>query len=166
MSLCIFDTSALVKYYVPEPGSLWVTNLIEARDATSGLPISTIFVAAISIAEVAAALSVIHRQGVISHRHREKAYSRFLADFDNRFSLLAMPVQDFYAAAELSQKHPLKAYDAVQLAVALRHSQLLSQRGLTLTFVSGDNALLSAARAEGLLIENPFDHVSPQDTPA
>jgi hypothetical protein len=32
-------------------------------------------------------------------------------------------------------------------------------------FVSGDKTLLTAAQAEGLLTDNPFDHVSPSDTP-
>jgi hypothetical protein len=32
-------------------------------------------------------------------------------------------------------------------------------------FVSGDDMLIKAAQAEGLLTDNPFDHVSPQDTP-
>lgn len=68
-------------------------------------------------------------------------------------------------AADLTQKHPLKAYDAVQLAVALRHSQALAVYNLPLTFVSGDNTLLNAAQAEGLPTDNPFDHISPHDTP-
>ena len=61
--------------------------------------------------------------------------------------------------------NPLKAYDAVQLAVALRHSRALARHQLSLTFVTGDDALLTAARAESLLTDNPFDHVVPQDTP-
>jgi predicted nucleic acid-binding protein len=33
MALYYCDTSALVKYYVTEPGSTWVRQLIEERDA-------------------------------------------------------------------------------------------------------------------------------------
>jgi len=36
---------------------------------------------------------------------------------------------------------------------------------LRLTFVSADDTQRAAAQAEGLLTENPFDHVSPLDTP-
>ncbi|MFQ5595320.1 MAG: hypothetical protein ACE5HA_14330 [Anaerolineae bacterium] len=53
----------------------------------------------------------------------------------------------------------------MQLAVALRHSRALAHQQLSLTFATGDNALLTAAQAEGLLTDNPFDHVSSQDTP-
>jgi len=37
---------------------------------------------------------------------------------------------------------------------------------LTLTFVSGDDRLLDAARAEGLPGDNPFDHIVSEDTAA
>ncbi|HJW89028.1 MAG TPA: hypothetical protein VJ436_00155 [Anaerolineales bacterium] len=53
----------------------------------------------------------------------------------------------------------------MQLAVALRHSRALTAHELALTFVSGDSTLLVAAQAEGLATDNPFDHVSPPDSP-
>ena len=68
-------------------------------------------------------------------------------------------------AADLARQHPLKAYDAVQLAVALRQHHALRAVRQSLIFVSGDKTLLAAAEAEGLATDNPFDHVSPQDTP-
>jgi hypothetical protein len=37
---------------------------------------------------------------------------------------------------------------------------------LPVTFVSGDGTLLTAAGSEGLLTDNPFDHVLPLDTPS
>jgi len=89
---------------------------------------------------------------------------RFLADIETRFVIVDMRLEDFYTAAELAQTHPLKAYDAVQLAVALRYAATLASSQILLTFVSGDRALLTAARAEGLVTDNPFDHVSPIDT--
>jgi hypothetical protein len=119
MALYYFDTSALVKYYVTEPGSTWVTSLIDARDPDTALPVHTVFMAAASVTEVSAALSVLHRRGVISRRQRDDAYDHFLADLEERFAIVTMPLQDFYSAADLAQRHPLKAYDAVQLAVAL-----------------------------------------------
>lgn len=165
MALYYFDTSALVKYYVTEPGSTWVTSLIDARDPDTKLPVHTVFVAGATVGEVSAALSVLHRRRVISRRQRDDAYDHFLADLEERFAIVAVPLNDFYSAAELAQRHPLKAYDAVQLAVALHHSQTLAAHQLTLTLVSGDEALLTAAQTEGLPTDNPFDHVSPEDTP-
>jgi hypothetical protein len=59
----------------------------------------------------------------------------------------------------------LKAYDAVQLAVALRQTTNLTPFHIPLIFVSGDRTLLAAAQAERLLTDNPFDHAAPHDTP-
>jgi predicted nucleic acid-binding protein len=165
MAFYYFDTSALVKYYVTEPGSTWVIDLIDARNPDTGLPMHTMFVAGASVAEVSAALSVLHRRGIISRRQRDDAYDHFLADLEEQFAIVTMPLQDFYSAAELAQCHPLKAYDAVQLAVALRQNQVLAAHDLTLTFVSGDDTLLVAAQSEGLPTDNPFDHVSPHNIP-
>ena len=52
----------------------------------------------------------------------------------------------------------------VQLAVALRYRGVLDTLQRPLTFVSGDRTVLTAAGSEGLLTDNPFDHVSPLDT--
>jgi predicted nucleic acid-binding protein len=63
------------------------------------------------------------------------------------------------AAGELVGRYPLRAYDAVQLASALRAQADLSQAAsLTLTFLAADEHLLAAAQAEGLLTENPNRH--------
>ncbi|NCO36002.1 MAG: type II toxin-antitoxin system VapC family toxin [Armatimonadetes bacterium] len=47
--------------------------------------------------------------------------------------------------------HPLKAYDAVQLSIALVSNQRL-------IFVSADSTLLKAARNESLATANPNDY--------
>jgi hypothetical protein len=54
-------------------------------------------------------------------------------------------------------------YDAVQLAVALRIGRAVVEHPCTM--VSGDATLLSAARAEGLTTETPFDYVAPEERP-
>ncbi len=102
MALYYFDASALVKYYVTEPGSTWVRQ---------------------------------------------------------------MSTDDFATAAHLTQQHPLKAYDPIQLATALRSQRLLADHQLAFTFVTGDTPLIAAAQAEELLTDNPFDHLSPSDIP-
>lgn len=59
-------------------------------------------------------------------------------------------------ACDLLERHPLRAYDAVQLASALESNQLfLTDAAITLTFVSADQRLLTAAIAEGLAVEDP-----------
>ena len=92
-------------------------------------------------------------------------YDRFISQLVHRFVVIALSGEVLEEAADLTQRHPLKAYDAVQLAVALRQNRALATVRQSLIFVSGDKTLLTAAKAEGLAIDNPFDHVSPQDTP-
>lgn len=161
MALYYLDASALVKYYILEPGSTWVRALINAMDAQSQQPVHTIFIADISAAEVASAFAVLYRTGRVRRPVWDGAFDQFMDDIDSRYQLIHASRDDFFAAAVLTQHHPLKAYDAVQLAVALRYSRVLAAQQLFLTFVSGDNALLAAAQAEGLTTDNPFDHVSP-----
>jgi len=165
MAFYYFDASALVKYYILEPGSSWVRELINTTDEQDGQPVHMIFMADVSAAEVAAAFAVLHRTGRIRRRVWDGVFDRFMDDVNWRYQLVRAGRDDFFAAATLTRSHPLKAYDAVQLAVALRHSRALATHRLTLTFVSGDDTLLAAAQTEGLPTDNPFDHISPQDTP-
>lgn len=165
MSCYYFDASALVKYYILEPGSTWVRELINATDTQEKQPVHTIFIADIGAAEVAAAFAVLHRTGRIRRKVWDAVFDQFMDDVTWRYQLAGARRDDFFTAADLTRRYPLKAYDAVQLAVAMRESRAMAAHKLTLTFVSGDNTLLAAAQAEGLATDNPFDHVSPQDTP-
>ena len=55
--------------------------------------------------------------------------------------------------------HPLRAYDAVQLAAALYLDSQFANLGLpSVIMVSADNNLNRAAIAEGLAMDNPNQH--------
>lgn len=64
MPVYYLEPSALVKYYVTEPGSTWVRQLV---DGEANVLVS----AEITITEVAVALGVIARMGSISRRQRD-----------------------------------------------------------------------------------------------
>jgi len=166
MAYYYFDASALVKYYIREPGSTWVRELAAARLSTSAGRRHAIFIADICVAEAAAAFAILHRTGRIGRRLWGESFDRLMSDVGPRFALIGAQRDDFFAAAYLTQHHPLKAYDAIQLAVALRHQRTLAGYNLVACFVSGDARLLDAARAEDLAVENPFDHLAPEDTAA
>jgi len=166
MPTYFFDASALVKYYILEPGSTWVRALVGVRTPGDGLPINPMLISDASITECAAAFAVLWRVNRISRSTRDGAYRAFMKHIAvGRLRTVSVSTADFQLAADLTQKHPLKAYDAVQLAVALRQKRALAIAQWSLIFVSGDKILLTAAQAEGLVTDNPFDHVSPQDTP-
>jgi uncharacterized protein len=144
------DASALVKYYVTEPGSTWVRQALDARPA--------VFLSEITVAEVSAALGIVQRQGRADAVTRQEFWDRFEHDVAERYSLVHVALDSIYLAAQLCIQHPLKAYDAVQLATALSVRETLSQRDIPLTFVSGDSTLVVAATTEGVMVDNPFWH--------
>ena len=165
MATYFFDSSALVKYYVIEPGSTWVRELIIERDLDTGKARHVILVAEITRVEVAAGLAVIERVGRIRKSQQRREYDRFIDQLAQRYAIIPISTVAIEEAADLTQHHPLKAYDAVQLAVALRQDRALAAVKRSLVFVSGDKTLSAAAQAEGLVTDNPFDHVSPEDVP-
>ncbi len=166
MAIYYLDASALVKYYIREPGSTWVRALVDTSLPDNGSRAHRVLMSEASIAECAAAFAILYRMQRISRWARDGAFRAFMRHISGEiFHPIPVRTPDFQLAAYLTQHHPLKAYDAVQLAVALRYAGILATFGLPLTFVSGDAALLAAAQAEGLPTENPFDHVAPEDAP-
>ena len=97
--------------------------------------------------------------GGITLEQRDRALSLFLQDCDTRFLLLPVDRSVLDRAVELTQKHRLRGYDAVQLASALVAADVMSANGLPRpTFVAGDSNLLTAATAEALPVDNPLNH--------
>jgi len=78
----------------------------------------------------------------------------FLRDVD-RYQVISTDRKVINQATDLTDRHPLRAYDAVQLATALRLAEALDEEGLSLTFVSADARLCTAAEQEGLAMVNP-----------
>ena len=63
-------------------------------------------------------------------------------------------------AAELIQRHPLRAYDAVQLDFASIVNHSLIAHGLPpLIFVTADDRLIAAELGEVVTAENPHLHL-------
>jgi predicted nucleic acid-binding protein len=75
------------------------------------------------------------------------------------YVVLGLTQQVVRRAEDLLTVHPLRTYDAVQLAPALESNTRLVAAGLSpLRFVSADPHLLVAAAAEGLMTEDPQAH--------
>ena len=153
------DASALVKYYFEEPGSDWVGQLIDDWDEAKGAAVNKIHVGNVSVVEVPAAIAILHRNRHLSQRGRDKAVSAFLYDFSSIYKVSRFTSDVLLQAVRLTQQYPLKAYDAVQLAIGLAVNEVCQSQAVQLTFVSSDRQLLAAARAEGLLVEDPHDHL-------
>jgi predicted nucleic acid-binding protein len=149
VSIVYFDTSALVKRYITEVGSDWVKTLLENR--TSGL-----FTSRLSIIEGACTFARRHREGMLSPEDYRQLLAIFDYDFAYRYNTLDVEQMVIDTARQMTNRHPLRAYDAVQLATAwLLNEDLLRTDKSPLTFICADDHLIAVAQAEGLLADNP-----------
>jgi hypothetical protein len=135
-----FDTSALVKRYVAERGSVWVNDAISRADTRC-------YISRIAEAEMSSAL-VRRLPGDI------ETLARFDADLIAVYVSLIVTNSLIDQAVLLARTRRLRGCDALQLAAAI----LAVRRISDLVFVCADNDLLAAARMEGLATENPNDH--------
>lgn len=148
-----FDSSALAKRYILEPGSAWVEAVTVP---TSG---NSIFVANITGVEVASALARRVKGGKLLAADALSAISSLERDLSAEYLPTDISLPIVTSAIRLAGRHALRGYDAVQLAVALDVNRNNQAFGLPpVTFVSADDELNTAARAQGLAVENPNHH--------
>ena len=153
MAVTYCDASALVKRYVVEVGSPWVRRMV-ARPVHQVL-----YTAVLTEVEVRSALQRLVREGRLDTAQAQRLTQRVAQHFTRRYQLIRITRTVVAQAGRLVESHPLRAYDAVQLACALTVRRLMHQRGVPPPlFVAADTTLLAAARAEGFLVANPLQH--------
>lgn len=153
MSAFSIDSSALVKRYLTEIGSAWLSALL---DPVAG---HTILVASITRVETAAAIASRQRASDITIPERDRLVRLVLHHVDTEYRIIDLDPPLISRAVELTQRHRLRGYDAVQLAAALRAHAIVTAAGFPgLTLISADEDLNSAAQLEGLASDNPNAH--------
>lgn len=153
MATFFFDSSGLVKRYVPEAGSAWVHGL---SDPTVG---KLLYVARIAGAEVVAAVTRRQRMGNITAADASVSLTAFGNDFPQGYLVLEITAGVVTRAMTLAVVHGLRGYDAVQLAVALGLRDQCRVLGLPEPVViTADRDLHAAAVAEGLAADDPNAH--------
>jgi len=147
------DSSALVKRYALEIGTAWVSSLCDPQNG------HTILIANVTIVEVAAALASKRRSQEITAEAYAQVLQDFIRDASTHYQVLGIDQRVITLGVDLTGRQKLRGYDAVQLAVALTINRaLIAQQLPPLTFVSADGDLLTAARNEGLHIDDPNQH--------
>ena len=132
------DTSALVKLYVRETGSVAVR-----RETNSAEAVAT---SAVAYAEARAAFTRLARERPASrsrHRHRVAHLDR---DW-NRYMVVEMTQAVTRRSGEIAELHALRGFDAIHLASAL---WLQSAYSGHLAFMAFDRQLIAAAVDAGL----------------
>lgn len=112
MSIYFLDSSALVKRYVAEPGTPWVQRLADPTCRNQ------LIIARITQVEVAGALARREREGFLDSDAISRAFDTLQYDLDTQYQVVELDAAVAEAAIQLVRLHPLRAYDAVQLASA------------------------------------------------
>jgi uncharacterized protein len=150
VTLYFLDSSAIVKRYVPEVGTEWIQEICD-RQLNHPL-----FVAGITWVEVLSAVACRHREGSFSAAQISQIHLAIQNHWSSQYRIVEIEQTLIRRAGELVNQYPLRAYDAVQLASALRVQEALTNAQLPgLVFLSADDRLLMTAQAAGLLVDNP-----------
>lgn len=153
MAAFVFDASGIVKRYVHETGSAWVRGLTDPSASNE------IFLSRITRVEVIAAVTRRGKGGQLAGQSALPLLTAFRHDAAHQYNILEITPVLLADAEQLAESHGLRAYDAVQLAVAMALHRMRSASGLSpATFISADQELNSAATAEGLAVDDPRLH--------
>ncbi len=147
MASIYLDTSALVKLYIEEEGTARITTLTANRDDVQ------IVVLDITLIESRSAVRRRQREGDIEGADADLILKQIEEDATTSFLLQPSTSAVMEEAARLIDRHPLRAYDALQLAgcLVVRHDV-----PGPLTFVCADTRLCEAASLEGVPTLNPL----------
>jgi uncharacterized protein len=152
MAIVFLDSSAAAKAYVAEQGSPWVRSMLDPLAANE------LYASVLTGVEVMSALVRRRRMGSLGEHEFFAALAEFRDDWQHLYSHVGIDERVVDRAMTLAEAHGLRAYDAMQLALAtFLHEQCVGL-GLSLMLVSADDELNTAAVTEGLDVENPNLH--------
>jgi len=144
---CYFlDSTALVKLFVREPGTDAIIRLMETTEDNRKL------ISAGTPLELYAALKRRERCGGIAPEDGEAARSILRVEAARMVQQPLNPAV-LEAAREVLDRHELRSSEALQLGAAVVAREMF--HGMEIVFVSADEHLLEAARAERFETLNP-----------
>lgn len=138
--MLFFDTSALIKRYIAEPGTRKVNELFETAKG--------IIISSLTKIETHSTLRRLFNIKVLSGEQFKKLEANVIHDFKN-FTILSFNPEIEEKAIELIGKYQLKTLDSIRLA------SCLSCRSEIRSFIVSDGKLKFAAEAEGLEVIDP-----------
>jgi predicted nucleic acid-binding protein len=134
-----FDTSALVKQYLQEPGSKIVLELLKTGEK--------VYTASLTYTETHAAFSRRAREGRLTRATTRRLALRFDRDWES-YDVVVLSEHVLGLARQLLYRRPLRSADAIHLASALLLARTSATRPCE--FVCADDRLCDAAANEGL----------------
>jgi predicted nucleic acid-binding protein len=144
-----FDSSALVKLYHPEAGTLVADQIFNSTD-------NVIRVSRLTVAELTSAFAIKVRTQSLSREDADAFLRQFRRDITGgKLEVFSIGEPEFTTAEFLIERYAfdsrLRALDSLQLAVALE----LRDQKLVDHFVAADAIFCEVARLEGFSVINP-----------
>jgi len=147
------DSSALIKRYINEQGTMWVRSITPPSTG------NTIIIAQVTQVEIFSGISRRRREGLIPPRTTQAIRLLLHRHVKREYMVIELTTPIIEGAEVVLDQYPLRAYDALQLASALAAHMRFTEAILApLVFVSADVRLLTAATAEGLTVDDPNAH--------
>jgi predicted nucleic acid-binding protein len=134
------DTSALVKLYVREAGSVRVRNWLKRAAAAA--------TSVVAYAEARAAFARLYRSALTSPRRHRERVARLNADWESYVRVELTP-SVLRLAGETAETYELRGFDGIHLASAL---WLRDRTEVACTFVVFDQRLHDGAARAGLSV--------------
>jgi predicted nucleic acid-binding protein len=147
------DSSALIKRYITEQGTAWVRALCASAAGNS------LLISAITPVEIISGVSRCRREGTVTLRAAQVIRLLQNRHLQREYRVIELAAPIIQRSQDLLEQHPLRAYDAIQLASALEANARLLAGGLApLVFSSADSRLLGIAALVGLSTDDPVAH--------
>jgi len=149
LTIYFADTSALAKCYLHEIGSHWMRSITHPDNGN-----------AVVISE----LTPIEYFALLARRVRDKSLTEinarileqaFLQNYQQHYASIELRNTILAEARQLVTRYPLRPPDAIQLACAIDTRAIINS---PIIFLCSDVDLLSAARAEGFIVDDPNLH--------
>lgn len=135
------DTSALVKLYVEEPGSAEVAARVD--------DVLIVATSRVAYVEARAGIARKRREGELTREEYDRMIDELEQDWGNYF-IVEVSESVTKLGGELTERHPLRGFDAIHLASGRFLNQKTRVDVLFLCFDSRHN---EAARTEGLVVQ-------------
>lgn len=132
------DTSALVKLYVREVGSVRVRNWLKRSTAAA--------TSVVAYAEARAAFARLRREGLTNPRRHRERVAQLNADWES-FMRIELTASVLRLAGETAETYELRGFDSIHLASAL---WLRDRTDIPCAFAVFDRRLRDGAAHAGL----------------
>lgn len=147
-----FDSSGLVKRYIPENGTSWIRTITNPKNRPQ------IVISELALVEISSAVARRTSERRFTNNDAQNIIKLLMRHASTQYFLYPMDDEIIAQAQRLCLMYApkMRSLDSIQLASAIvLNREITAQYQPALTFVCADTRLLTIAQAEGLVPINP-----------